>query len=114
MCVIAGSALIAWLFAHLGRFDLARPTLISIGMLGVAVAIKWKLRRHIWFWIIMTLIAALHLALILSVSWATEWVPAVAIVPIGIADLYASLGIVSVVGTLIGKARDEHPRVGVI
>jgi hypothetical protein len=95
---IIGSFLVAWLFDNLGRFDLARPTLFSIAMFGVAIAIKWKLRRHVWFWITITVIVALHALLILVVPWTTKWVPAIVIIPIGIADLYAMLWILSVVG----------------
>jgi len=104
-CCIIGSALIAWLFDHLGRFDLARPALYSMAMFGVAIAMRWKLRRHIWFWITMTVIAALHIPLILFVPWTTKWVPAIVIIPIGIADLYAMLAILAVVGKFAGSAR---------
>lgn len=98
LCGIIGSVLIAWLFDHFGRFDLARPALYSIAMLGIAVAIKWKLRRHLWFWNTVTVIVALHVLLVLFVPWTTKWVPAIVIIPIGIADLFATLAILSVVG----------------
>jgi hypothetical protein len=105
LCWMIGCALIVWLFDHLGRFDLARPALYSIGMLGVAIAIKWKLRRHVWFWITMTVIVALHVLLILFVPWTTKWVPAIVIIPIGIADLYAMLAILSVVGKFVERPK---------
>jgi len=105
LCGIVGSVLIAWLFDHLGRFDLVRPALYSMAMLGVAIAIKWKLRRHSWFWITMTGIAALHIPLILSVPWTTKWVPALVIIPIGIADLYVTLAILSVVGKFVERRK---------
>ncbi len=98
LCGIIGSTLSAWLFDHFGRFDLALPTLISIGTLGFAVALKWKLRRRVWFWITMTVIVALHVPLILFVPWTTKWVPAPVLVPFCIADLCAMLAILSVVG----------------
>lgn len=101
LCVIIGCVPICWLLDSLGRLDLARPALCSLGMIGVAIAMKWKLRRRGWFWIAMTVIVALHVLLILSVSWTTKWVPAMAIVPIGIADLYLMLAIVSLVGRLV-------------
>jgi len=84
LCVIIGSTLIAWLFDHIRRFDLARPALYSMAMLGVAIAMRWQLKRHVWFWITMTVIAALHVPLILFVPWTTKWVPAIVIIPIGI------------------------------
>ena len=69
-----------------------------MAMLGVTIAIKWKLRRRLWFWITMIVIVALHLLLILFIPWTTRWVPAIVIIPIGIADLYAMLWIILVVG----------------
>jgi hypothetical protein len=108
LCWMIGCALIVWLFDHLGRFDLARPALYSIGMFGIAVAIKWKLRRHLWFWITMTVIVALHVVLILFVPWTTKWVPAIVIIPIGIADLYAMLAILSVVGKFVERPKTSE------
>ena len=50
----------------------------------------------------MTVIAALHVPLILFVPWTTRWVPAFVAVPLGLADLYAMLAILSVVGKFMG------------
>src|SRR5205807_613725 len=98
LCVICSTIALALLFDHFGRFDLARPSLISVGMLAIAIALRWKLRRHLWFWITMTFLTALHLPLILFVPWTTKWIPAVVIAPFAIADLYVMLWILSVVG----------------
>jgi hypothetical protein len=98
---IIGSTLSAWLFEHFGRLDIALPTLISIGTLGFAVAIKWKLKRRVWFWITIIIIVALHVPLILFVPWTIKWVPAPLIVPFCIADLILMLMIISVIGRLI-------------
>src|ERR1043166_6501931 len=98
LCGIIGSTLGAWLFDHLGRLDLAIPVLLSIAVLAFSIAVKWQLRQRVWFWITMTVIATLHVLLILSVSWPTEWVPALVITPIITVDFYAILWILSVVG----------------
>ncbi len=103
LAVIGGTVLIGLLFLHLGRFDLARPAIFSIAMTAIAVALKWELRQRVWFWITMTVIVALHVLLILFVPWTTKWVPAIVIIPIGIADLYAMLAILSVVGKFVEK-----------
>lgn len=88
---------IIWLFDHSGRFDLALPTLVSVGMLGFAIALKWKLKRHAWFWGTMAILAALHVPLILFVPWTTKWVPAIAIAAIGSADICVILAVLAVV-----------------
>ncbi|MGA8273433.1 MAG: hypothetical protein WB919_17855 [Candidatus Sulfotelmatobacter sp.] len=109
LCVIFGTIPLALLFVYFGRYDLARPSLISAAMVAIAIALRWKLRRHVWFWITMGFLAALHLPLILFVPWTTRWIPAVVIVPFGIADLYAMLWILSFVGKFMeGPKRAER------
>jgi hypothetical protein len=103
LLVAFGTAFLAFLFISLGRFELARPTMVSVAMIGLAITMRWKLRKHVWFWITMTILAALHLPLILFVPWTTRWIPAVLIAPIGIADLYAMLWFISVVAKFIGE-----------
>jgi hypothetical protein len=104
LCGILGTVLLALLFDYFGRFDLVRPSLISAAMVALAIVMRWKLRRHVWFWVTMTVIGAIHVLLILSVPWTTKWVPAIVIIPIGIADLYAMLWILSVVRKFAERA----------
>ncbi|MBZ5662516.1 MAG: hypothetical protein LAO08_19100 [Acidobacteriia bacterium] len=98
LCLGIGSFLTAWLFDHLGRFDLVLPIINGILIIGFAVAVKWKLRRHAWFWGTMAILAALHVPLILLVPWTTKWVPALAIAAIDSGDLIVMLAILSLVG----------------
>jgi hypothetical protein len=73
---------------------------------------RWRLKQHGWFWLTMIVLAALHVPLILFVPWTTKWVPALAIIPIGIADLYLMLWVLSVVGKFMGeqKTTEKQPR----
>jgi hypothetical protein len=91
-----------FLFALYGRLELALPLMIIIGVLGLVILVKWKLRRHAWFWITITVVAALHVPLILFVPWTKRWVPALAITVIASADFCLILWIVLVVGKLVG------------
>ena len=104
LCVVFGTVLLALLFVFFGKFNLARPSLLSVAMVALAIGMRWTLRRHVWFWITITVLAALHVPLILFVPWTTKWVPALVIIPIGIADLYLILAILSVVGKFTGGA----------
>lgn len=103
LCVIIGSALMAWLFDHFGRLAVTLPTLDSLAVLAIAVAIKRESMRRPWFLITMAVIAALHALLIVSVRWTAKWVPAAAIVPFMVADLYAVLAILAVVRRAVEK-----------
>ena len=68
---------------------------------------KWRLRRHTWFWITMTVIVALHVPLILFVPWGTRWVPALAIAAIDSVDFCLILWVLSFIGNLMGGPREE-------
>jgi hypothetical protein len=105
LCVIFGTVFLALLFVYFGRFDLARPSLITVAMLALAITMRWKLRRHVWFWETMICLALLHVPLILFVPWTTKWIPAVVIAPFGIADLYVMLWVVSLVGKFAERAK---------
>jgi len=96
-----GTLLMALPFVYFRRFDLARPSIMSALMVAIAIALRWKLKRHVWFWITVTVLAALHLPLILFVPWTTKWIPAVVIAPFGIADLYVMLWVISVIGKFV-------------
>jgi hypothetical protein len=103
LCVMLGALPLALLFGYFGRFDLARPSLFSVGMLAIAIAMRWKLRRHVWFWVTMAFLAALHLPFILFIPWTTKWIPAFVLIPFGMADLYAMLWTVYFVGKFMGE-----------
>jgi hypothetical protein len=108
LCVMFGTLLLALPFVYFRRFDLARPSIMSALMVAIAIALRWKLRRYVWFWATMTLLAALHLPLILFVPWTTRWIPAVVIAPVGIADLYAMLWVLSVVGRFMEEPKPSN------
>jgi hypothetical protein len=105
LCAIAASTLAAWLFDHFGRLNLMLPTWNCLLVLGFAIAVKWKLRRRVWFWATMTIIAALHVLLILFVPWTNKWVPAIAIAAIDSADLIVVLAILSVVRKFMDRSK---------
>jgi hypothetical protein len=53
----------------------------------------------------MIIFAALHVPLVVLVPWTTRWVPAFAIIPIGMADLYIMLWVLSAVGKYKGERK---------
>ena len=103
LALIVGGLFTSFLFDRFGRFDLASPTLFSALVIGIAVTIKWKLRRHPWFWITVTTVVALHILLILLVPWTTRWIPALVVTPFCIVDLIVVLAIFKCVERLVGR-----------
>ena len=102
--VLIGAPMV-FLFALYGGLELAMPLTITISALGFVVYLKWKLRQHAWFWITMTVIAALHVPLILFVPWTTKWVPGWAVAGFATVDFVLILWVLLVVEKFMGERK---------
>jgi hypothetical protein len=102
--VFLGTLFMGLLFVRFGRFELARPTFFSIVVIVFAMAMKWELRRCMWFWAAMLAIAALHVLLILCVPWTTRWIPALVMTPIAVADVVGIVALITLLEKQLGKA----------
>ncbi len=105
LCVILGALPVLFLFDHFGRFDLARPSLTSVAIIAIVIALRWQWRGQVWFWSTVAVFAALHLLLILLVPWSTRWIPAAVIIPIGMADMFVMLWVLFVVAKLMDRSK---------
>jgi hypothetical protein len=112
LALIAFSLPVIWLSDHFGRLAMALPILNCIGVFGLIVYLKWNLRRRLWFWVTIALLATIHTFLILYIPWTSKWVPALAIAVISSVDVYLILWILAAVGRLVeGRPlRDEASR----
>jgi hypothetical protein len=88
LAIFLGALLLGLLFNYLGKQAFERPTGFSILIVIYAVAMKWELRRHIWFWTITAIFVVLHVVLILFIPWPSGWIPAIVMLPFALADLY--------------------------
>src|SRR5215510_3108319 len=111
LCGIVASFLSAWLFDHFGKLNLTLPIVNCVGVLGFAIAVKWRLRQRVWFWGTITILAALHVPLILIVPWSTKWVPAAAFAAINSADLIVMLAILALVSKFMGGPNADTSQV---
>jgi len=105
LCIIIGALPVYWLFDHFGRLNIALPILNVIAVLAFVLALMQKLRPHAWFWITMTVIAALHVPLILFIPWGARWVPALGIAAIDSLDFCLILWILFAVGKFMEGRR---------
>lgn len=86
-----------------GRLDMSIPLLLSIGIFGFFVYLKWGLRRQPIFWSTIAILAGLHAVLIWYIPWTSDWVPAVATAGIASVDLCLMLWILAAVEVLLGS-----------
>lgn len=102
--IVAILAPVFFLFVFLGNADMGLAACIVLGMIMLAIKIRWNLRKHLWFWAIIVLILALHVPLVFMVRWPQGNVPTLFYtMPIGIADFLIILGAVGLAEKLFSK-----------
>ena len=57
------------LFLWLGKADMGLTVFNVLGMAIYAIKLHWDLRKHIWFWVIIAIILALHVPLVFMIRW---------------------------------------------
>jgi hypothetical protein len=98
---IMAAFLCSWLFDNFGRLELVLPVVNSVAVLAFVIVLKRPLWLQSWFWIMMAVIAAVHILLVLLIPWTNKWIPALAIAAIDSADLCVIICIIVIVEKLM-------------
>jgi hypothetical protein len=112
LMIVIGTPTLFLYLVYGGRLERVWPFMITIGMLGIVIRFKWKLRRQMWFWVTMAVIAVLHVLWVLFVPWTTKWIPVFVYIGIATADFVLILWILLVVEKFMGgpKAAESGDR----
>jgi len=93
--ILAILAPVFFLFVYLGKAEMGFTVIIVLGMTMLAVKLRWRLRKYVWFWATIVLILALHVPLFFLIRWPDTKVPTIAYsLPIGIIDFLLIMGAV--------------------
>jgi hypothetical protein len=84
--------------------DMAYTASLCLFVNMVVVGICWDLRMHTWFWGIMLVVVALHVPLVFMVQWPHYWVPGIALLPIGLVDVFIVVRVVRFTEKFIVKS----------
>jgi hypothetical protein len=90
-------------FAHFGDPRRGSTAWFSGIVLLVAIRMFWGLRKRVWFWITITIIAFLHVSLILFVPWPFKQLSYVALLPVALSDLAIACGIIRLAENVIER-----------
>ncbi len=93
-----------FLITFLSNADMGLATCIVLGMVMLAIKIRWHLRKRLWFWAIIALVLALHVPLVLVVRWPQGNVSTLFYtMPLGIADFLVISGALGLAERLLSK-----------
>jgi hypothetical protein len=93
-------------FVYLGKAEMGFNACIVLGMAMLAIKLRWKLRKHAWFWVTIALILALHVPLLLIVRWPQTNIPTIALsLPLGIVYFLLISGAISLAERVLSKGQ---------
>jgi hypothetical protein len=100
-------------FVYLGNAEIGFTVSIVLGMVILAIKLRWKLRRHAWFWVTIALILALHIPFLFIVRWPQTNIPTIAFsLPLGIADFLLISGAISLAEKVFSKGHSSDEEDG--
>lgn len=107
--IVAILAPVFFLITYLANADMGLAACIVLGMIMVAIKIRWNLRRQLWFWATIVFVLALHVPLIFMVRWPQGKGPTlVYTMPVGIADFLIILGAAGLAKKIFSKSSSTH------
>jgi hypothetical protein len=102
--IVAMLAPVFFCFFYLGKADIGFTVCIVLGMVMLAIKLRWKLRRQAWFWVTIALILVLHIPFLFIVRWPQTNIPTIAFsLPLGIADFLLISGAISLAEKVFSK-----------
>jgi len=104
---IIGVALLPvfFVFVFLGKSELGFNLILVLGLIMIAVRLRWKLRRYAWFWGTIAFVLLLHIPFLFLVHWPQSKVPTIAYsLPLGVVDFLLISGALGLAEKLFAKS----------
>jgi len=89
------------LFWAFGAVDIGVSAAVCICANIFAVRQCWDLRGQWWFWCLIVFMLALNVPLVVRFPWPHRWISRVELLPIGLADMLLTVGVVRFVQKFI-------------
>ena len=101
-----------FVFVFLGKAEMGFNLMLILGLVIIAIKLRWKLKRYPWFWGTIAFVLLLHIPFLFLVHWPQSNVPTIAYsLPLGIADFLLISGAISLAQRVFvknGSSDDEE------
>lgn len=109
LIMAALAAPVFFFFVYLGKAEMGFTVSLVLCVAMIAIKLRWKLRKHAWFWVTIALVMAVHIPLFFIVRWPQTKIPTIAFsMPLGIADFLLISGAISLAEKLFSKSHSSH------
>ena len=90
-------------FAWLGDWHTGIGAAICSGLVILVVMVRWDLRKHWWFWVVILFGVALQIPIVLLVPWANRGLTGISLLPLGALDYGVVYGCVKLAEKMVKK-----------
>ena len=102
--ILALVAPVFFLFVYLGKAEMGFTVCLVVGASMIAIYLRWKLRKHAWFWAAIAFILLLHIPLFFVVRWPQSNIPTIVYsLPLGITDFLLISGAIGLAEKLFSR-----------
>jgi hypothetical protein len=109
LVIVAMVAPLFFFFICLGKAEMGFTACLVLGLAMLAIRLRWKLRKHFWFWATIVLVLGLQVPLLFIVRWPHSNVPTLAYsLPMGIVDFLLVMGAISLAQKLFSKGSSPN------
>ena len=93
-----------FLFVYLGKAEIGFTAYIVACVAAVAIKLRWKSRKHLWFWVTIALVLVVQIPLLFIVRWPRTNVPTIVYsVPFGIVEFLSISGALRLAQRMFSK-----------
>ncbi len=93
-----------FVFENIGGFAKGRVASICAAMVVTTVWMRWDLRRRVWFWVAIVILALLHIPLVMLLPWTNNSYPGIVLLPGALLALAIVYGSIKLAETLMKKS----------
>jgi hypothetical protein len=110
--VTLAAVMLYFAFAFITSPAKARVASIATAMILTAVWMRWDLRKHVWFWVTVGMLALMHIPLVTLFPWTNENYPGAVLLPEALLDLAVIYGSIKLVEKLTCGRHASHGQDG--
>ena len=110
--MVLSSMPVLLIFAYLGDVYRGIGASVCTTTVLIVVRARWDLRKHIWFWVTVTLTLVFQIPFVFLVPWKNRNVNGVTILPLMLLDYGMVFGCVKLAQMMMKKAQppdEAHP-----
>jgi hypothetical protein len=112
LLIITGMTPIFFWADHLGKLNLVMPVMMTFLVVSLVIKLNWEWRQYTWFWVTLTILAAVHVPLCVFIPWPDRGGLRALFAGLATIDTCVMLGILALIHQLAKRRPQLVSRIG--